>query len=45
MEKILRERPAYARLVIGKAIRTRELAKKRLSIAMKNTEIKSVAPR
>ncbi|MCX6582241.1 MAG: hypothetical protein NT166_18880 [Candidatus Aminicenantes bacterium] len=44
MDKLLREKPGIARLVIGQAIRKRELARKRFRIAIKNMEAKDAVP-
>ncbi|MDQ1349905.1 MAG: hypothetical protein QG657_206 [Acidobacteriota bacterium] len=45
MDKLLREKPGVARLVIEKAIRKKELARKKLYIAIKNMEAEAAETR
>lgn len=45
MDKLLREKPGVARLVIEKAIRKRELARKKSHIAIKSMEVETAETR
>lgn len=45
MDKLLREKPGIARLVIEKAIRKKELARKKFHIAIKNMEAEAAETR